>query len=332
MLVSGCTINVGTSQSNDAPAPAVNSTEVAANEAATTVPPADPEAAWDAIAAEVNSLTQSEIAYTTDRLFGLLATPELRLYSFDGDKWVEDATTDLAMLDPLEVDGMEAGSVDYDVTIQNVDLTGDGSVEFIIRFRPAPWDLINAPNQGRNFGSVLSCDAGNCQPLPFWEPPSFGTNGEHYTVEYIEYIDGTLFAQWYGSCGRPCGLLIYEWVEAFERLEGKETTEAQKQETQRLNCIKYRFNYDLPLVLCDEGQPVEMVQSELLDAGFDIDFDGYFGIDTRLAVKFYQKSKGLRASGEVDKATWSEMFFGSILPGDDLNGDGVITPNELSGT
>jgi len=84
--------------------------------------------------------------------------------------------------------------------------------------------------------------------------------------------------------------------------------------------------------LCDEGPPVEMIQAELQAFGYGIDADGYFGVDTQLAVKLYQKATGIRATGEIDKETWVAMFQDRILAGNDLNNDGVITPNELSGT
>lgn len=334
VFVSGCTVNIGTSEKQDAVVSTLDASNQEPLSTTTSLTVVDPQSGLDLLASEVNALSQSAIAKTGGGSFALLATPRLRLFEFSqAGTWNEVglAELDLSQLDPLGSEGLEIGSLDYDITIQSVDLTGDGSVEFIIRFRPAPWDLINAPNQGRNFGSVISCDEGLCKPLKFWEPPSFGTDGIHYTVEYIEYIDGVLFAQWYGTCGRPCGLLIYEWVEDYDWLEGREASERQKNETQRLNCIKFRFNFDLPLVLCDEGQPVEMIQAELYGFGYEVDVDGYFGIDTRLAVKLYQKAKGIRATGEVDKKTWSTMFAGMILPGNDIDGDGVITPNELSG-
>jgi len=335
VLVSGCTVNIGTSEERDPVVSTIGASEEAASSTTAPVPLVEPQSALDLLAAEVNALSQSEIAKTSGGSFALLATPRLRLYEFtQAESWSEVglAELDLSKLDPLGSEGLEIGSLDYDTTIQSVDLTGDGSVEFIVRFRPAPWDLIDAPNQGRSFGSVISCDEGVCRPLKFWEPPSFGTDGIHYTVEYIEYIDGVLFAQWYGTCGRPCGLLIYEWVEDYDWLEGREASDRQKKETQRLNCIEFRFNFDLPLVLCDEGQPVQMVQAELYGFGYEVDADGYFGVDTRLAVKLYQKAVGIRATGEVDKETWSRLFAGMILPGTDIDGDGVITPSELSGT
>ena len=333
LLLAGCTTSVGTS-SNDVQ---TTSAEVFEEEPESvdesTLPAQDPGVAWDSVGSELNALSQSEISFTSNGVFGLLATPELILYHFVDGVWSDIPGDDLSQLDPLGRIGLEIGSLDYDVTIQSVDLTGDDSVEFIIRFRPAPWYVMDAPNQGRNFGSVLSCDGGNCRSLPFWEPPEYSDGGrEHFTVEYIEWIDGTLFATWYGTCGRPCGLLIYSWQASEGRLEGREASERQKRETERLDCIEFRFNYYLPLRLCDEGPPVEMIQAELQAFGYGIDADGYFGVDTQLAVKLYQKATGIRATGEIDKETWVAMFQDRILAGNDLNNDGVITPNELSGT
>jgi hypothetical protein len=332
LLLTGCTVDIGTSSNDVQTTSAAVLAEEPESAAESTLPATDPVAAWDSVGSEVNSLSQSEIAFTSNGIFGLLATPELRLYQYLNGAWSDIPGDDLSMLDPLGRLGLQIGSVDYDVTIQSVDLTGDGSVEFIIRFRRAPWEGLNAPNQGRDFGSVLSCDNGDCRSLPFWEPPDYTAGGsEHYTVEYIKSIDGTLFATWFGTCGRPCGDLIYEWVPAYGRLEGKEATERQKKEMERLNCIEFRFNDDLPLQLCDEGLPVESVQGQLQRSGYDIDRDGYFGIDTQLAVKLYQREHGIRATGVVDVATWTEMFKNVILPGWDLNGDGVVTPNEFPG-
>ena len=333
LLLAGCTVNVGTSSQVAQTTKTEATSEEPESAAETSRPVLDPSPAWESVGFEVNALAQSEIAYTANGIFGLLATPELRLFQYIDGVWSDVPGDDLSQLDPLGRIGLEIGSLDYDVTIQSVDLTGDDSVEFIIRFRPAPWDVIDAPNQGRNFGSVLTCDGGDCRSLPFWEPPEYSDGGrEHFTVEYIEWIDATLFASWYGTCGRPCGLLIYEWVPAYGRLEGKEASERQKKETERLNCIDFQFNFDLPLQLCDEGMPVEYVQGELQASGYGVDADGYLGIDTQLAVKLYQKERGIRATGIVDLATWTEMFKGDTLPGRDLNNDGVITPNELSGT
>ena len=325
--LTSCTVNIGTNEPVDNSV-AVDSSTTASSEVAAI----DPEELWDVLAANENSLSQSEVAFTGNGMFGLLAVPELRLYKFSGGSWIDIAGDDLTSLNPLSNIGLDPSSVDYEVTIQSVDLTGDGSVEFIIGFRPAPWDSINAPNQGRRFGSVLSCDEGNCRSLPFWEPIDYAAGGtDHLTVEYIEWIEGTLFASWYGTCGRPCGMLIYEWVPAYDRFEGTEATDRQRKETERLNCIEFRYSLKLPITLCDKGTPVEMVQNKLQEFSYDFDVDGYFGVDTRLAVKLFQKAQGIPVTGEVDKDTWAAIFDGIIIPGYDLNNDGLITPEEFPG-
>lgn len=333
ILLCGCSVSITTST-------APKTTDIADEDVAgadaienTEARRSDLRELWVGLNASVNSLSQSELAFTSNGVFGLLATPELTLYEYVAGVWSEIPNDDLGQMSPLSGEGMESTSVDYEITIQSGDLTGDGSVEFIVRFRPAPWDVIDAPNQGRNFGSVMSCDEGDCRSLPFWEPDTYSAGGRnHSSVEYIEWIDGTLFATWYGSCGRPCGLLVYEWVPTYGRLEGKEATERQRQETERSTCVDFRANSDLPLALCDAGALVALVQQQLQESGYGIDADGYFGIDTRLALKLYQKARGILATGEVDRDSWIKMFSKVMLPGDDLNGDGVITPDELRGT
>ena len=337
VALSACTINIGDtreeapdqSEATTLPEPEAATTSIASPE----VPKSNPNESWDALVTVENPLSQSEVAFTGNGMFGLLAAPELRLYKFSGGSWIDIPGDDLTSLNPLSRLGLDPRSLDYDITIQSIDLTGDGSVDFIISFRPAPWDRLDAPNQGRYFGSVLSCDEGDCRSLPFWEPVDYTAGGtNHFTVEYIEWIDGTLFASWFGSCGRPCGLLIYEWVSAYDRFEGKEANDRQRKETERLNCIDYRYSFELPLALCDKGPPVEMVQSQLQTFGYNFEVDGFFGADTRLAVKLFQKAQGIRVTGEVDAATWRMLFEGMMLPGHDLNGDGYVDPSELSGT
>ena len=331
-LLGSCTINVGTKES-EADSTVISESDGSIESSTTAVVLIDPKKSWIDLGDNENSLSQSEVAFTGNGMFGLLAVPELRLYKFSGGSWIDIAGDDLTSLNPLSNIGLDPSSVDYEITIQSVDLTGDGSVEFIIGFRPAPWDSIDAPNQGRRFGAVLSCDQGNCRSLPFWEPIDYTAGGtDHFTVEYIKWIDNTLFASWYGTCGRPCGMLIYEWVSAYDRFEGTEATDRQRKETERLNCIEFRYSFKLPITLCDEGTPVEMVQNELQTFGYDFDVDGYFGVDTRLAVKLFQKAQGIRVTGEVDKDTWVKLFpYQEGLPGTDLNNDGLITPEEFPG-
>lgn len=53
---------------------------------------------------------------------------------------------------------------------------------------------------------------------------------------------------------------------------------------------------------------VKDIQNILEDLGFDLgSIDGRMGSRTRMAIKEFQKSKGLVASGKIDSKTWSEL-------------------------
>ena len=327
-LLGSCTINIGTKESTPASVE-ITESDGSIESSTTAVTLIDPQTSWIELGVSENSISQGSIVETENGMFGLLAAPTLKLYEFGDGKWAEIGMW-LDNHDPMGSRGLEPGSLDFPVTIQSVDITQNGSIDWVIMFEPAPWHSTEAPMRGTT-GLVLTCDDGDCRLLDFWEPENYGSQGEIHThVEYIYYADETLFASWFGSCGRPCGILTYNWNREANRLEGKEATKRQNARF-REECGEFKFTDKLPLKLCNEGQAVQYLQDRLFDWGFEVDRDGFFGRDTRVAVQFFQRSKNIRATGEVDLATWSALFEGIIIPGYDLNNDGLITPDELPG-
>lgn len=295
-----------------------------------TTPRSDPLLSWAFVTQSVNPLATGAIAYTEGGLFNIAAIPQLTLYSFDGSKWSEADSTIFARIDPIVREELNPDRVVYDTSIQSYDITGDGSVEYIVNFRPAGWQIDRAPNQGRNLGAVVSCDYGNCKTLPFWEPEAFGNGAEvHENVETIRLIENQLIASWYGSCGRPCGTLVYTWSTERSRLEAREANERESQKFSASVCSDFQPNYYLNLRLCDNGQAVQIVQESLREVGFSIRADGEFGPDTRLALQVHQRSNNLTATGEVDEGTWKLLTRKLDLPGRDRDANGAITPEEL---
>lgn len=95
-------------------------------------------------------------------------------------------------------------------------------------------------------------------------------------------------------------------------------------------CTGYFAASELPVEKCDQGLPVQLMQSRLRKAGYNTSVDGYYGPAMALAVFKFQKDKGLLKSGTIDEATWKALEPDqSTLPGTDVNGDGTISPNEL---
>jgi hypothetical protein len=294
---------------------------VTASEAASL----DPIESWLKLAETENSLAQSELSDLEFGLFGLMVAPNLRLFKFSETGWLEVTDQFQEYFDiPLD-------ELDYDITIQSVRITDDDAVDYVVNYRVAPWDVLKAGNQGRDHGTVLSGQGGLWRSVAFYD--SFGDGLEYTAIEHIEFFSGALFGNWYGSCGRPCGLLIYEWMPGLNRLEGEEAGPAQKAAFEsRLNCANFDFNESFPLGLCQEGTAIRLVQEVLVNLGYTIDADGYFGKGSEFALKIYQRANGIRATGRVAEATWKLMFESVGLPGNDLNGDGFVGPDELSGT
>ena len=95
-------------------------------------------------------------------------------------------------------------------------------------------------------------------------------------------------------------------------------------------CPTLHYNETLPLGMCDEGFPVQLMQARLNElGGYGLEEDGQFGPASQAAVRAYQTEHGLTANGTADYPTWRSLFLGVGLPGEDLNGDGVITPEEI---
>jgi hypothetical protein len=84
-------------------------------------------------------------------------------------------------------------------------------------------------------------------------------------------------------------------------------------------------NEILPLKLCQKGRGVQYVQQLL-----GVDDDGNFGNTTHNALLDFQYSRGLEPNGIVDSQTWLELDPNQGGPGLDVNGDGLVTPDEFN--
>jgi hypothetical protein len=100
-------------------------------------------------------------------------------------------------------------------------------------------------------------------------------------------------------------------------------------DTPPLECTSYSSTFDLPLSVCEEGLTVGHVQRVLGELGYEVTYDNQFGVATLRAVREFQSLNGLVPDGHVGVRTWSLLMVNGGLPGNDLNGDGVILPSEL---
>jgi len=95
----------------------------------------------------------------------------------------------------------------------------------------------------------------------------------------------------------------------------------------KIDCGSLRPNEELPLAPCDKGYGVLRAQQALVDAGYSLDADSYFGQETYDAVVQFQKENGLETDGYIGVETWKALL--PMLPGYDLNDNGVIDPGEI---
>ena len=75
------------------------------------------------------------------------------------------------------------------------------------------------------------------------------------------------------------------------------------------------------LTLGDRGREVSDVQKRLLTQGFALGREGvagYYGPNTRLAVRAFQQRRGLLVDGEVGDNTWRELVETGYTLGDRL--------------
>ena len=95
-------------------------------------------------------------------------------------------------------------------------------------------------------------------------------------------------------------------------------------------CDEYGYNETLPLEYCEEGRGIQYAQQILVSLGYDIEIDSYFGPASHAAVRDFQYRRGLPVTGKIDVDTWKALDPSQTLfPGTDLNGDGLVTPNEF---
>ena len=120
-------------------------------------------------------------------------------------------------------------------------------------------------------------------------------------------------------------------VGGSQQLSGTEATKSQENQLTGRNCADFSYAGVLPIRKCSEGLAVEYIQRFLNELGYELELDGYFGSGTEFAVKYFQRENSIRATGLVDLDTWKALLGGTVLPGNDLDGNGVITPEEFPG-
>jgi hypothetical protein len=94
-------------------------------------------------------------------------------------------------------------------------------------------------------------------------------------------------------------------------------------------CGEYVFtDFAYPIRKCEQGWDVMLTQRMLVERGYDIEADGFFGPATEQAVRSFQGDAGLAVDGLVGPNTWAALY--TDQPGAfDGDGSGTIDPWEV---
>jgi peptidoglycan hydrolase-like protein with peptidoglycan-binding domain len=93
-------------------------------------------------------------------------------------------------------------------------------------------------------------------------------------------------------------------------------------------CPSYRFNDQYPIRLCDKGDDVKTIQAAIRRAGYPVTVDGYFGPHTHRAVRAFQDDNELHVDGLVGPQTWRALNASLHSTGSDVDGSGLVDPDE----
>ena len=93
-------------------------------------------------------------------------------------------------------------------------------------------------------------------------------------------------------------------------------------------CPTYNHRTTYHFVTCDRGPAVYLIQQALrAEVAPQLGVDGLFGPGTEQAVRDFQRQRGLRVDGQVGPETWVALV--PDAPGDDIDGSGIVDPDEI---
>lgn len=94
-------------------------------------------------------------------------------------------------------------------------------------------------------------------------------------------------------------------------------------------CPSYTENpRSYPVKLCQRGLPVMNVQIRLVEIGYEVEIDGFFGPTTAQAVRWFQADSSLEDDGLVGLDTWTVMGAPDV-PAVDYDHNETIDPWEV---
>lgn len=275
-------------------------------ETTTTTPPASPEQLLEQRASQIGaSVSTGTFSSPCGVHAALVNEEETQLLTWAGDSWRNDAD-DLGSW-PTRGDGTNYPPISIEVS----SLTPDQYPDVQIMWVPQ-----SERDAMRDFAGLVTLSE-SCE----WVTHTFISDCVAGPI-----VESLVFPSLYGSgFVGPCAgrsTFRFEWFAGPDVFVG--TLADDRYDGVCPNGLE--FTDRLPLFKCHEAPAVTMVQEALVSEGARIEVDGQFGPATQRALIEYQWRHDLTITGYVDEATWSDMF---VLPFPDLNGDGIVGPEEI---
>lgn len=97
-------------------------------------------------------------------------------------------------------------------------------------------------------------------------------------------------------------------LEFINKIPDADESTSEKQYKTPITKINYPPSYIIKYDTSTYSEDVVKIQKKLNTLGYNLDVDGYFGLQTKKAVISFQKENQLEQTGEVDELTWASMF------------------------
>ena len=223
---------------------------------------------------------------------------------FDGTEW-------------SEVRSVQEWLSQFSNTVERIefdDITFDGVDEIVVLLSPGDYM--------RSFGGVLHTTTPECQ----WKwLPLVDSCGNQTFYDGVYLSEGILHGNGFSG---ECSLrenVYFEWLPTVNMMGARPIAPTKM-------CPDFvTDDLNLPVITCERGWVVNIMQDRLDRLGYNLDVDGYFGPGTQLALLEFQLDYRLEPSGVADLETWGALFEVDWDAGfADYDGDGIPSPIEIA--
>lgn len=290
----------------------------------TSAPPPDPDTALAQLRESLGDvLAEPAVSDGPCGRYAVLMRPQqVTLHRWNVSKWVD--VTDM-------LGGEGSGTIPVDVTA--VELTGDGTADFVARFdSPEP--------NGSPYGAILVADEDGSPEGCTWgwasffsqevDPgtdPALAESPYTQTLDDLRWEDGVLRAT-YQRYRNPSDQAVatYNPGRSMFLVTWPQTTSTPApppppppRQDDGPVCPNYEYREYAPFEICTEGPGIVVLQRALVYFGYhDGSVDGYFGPGTEAAVRRAQAAYGVPQNGIVEGGWYYDLIetYNLMVSGD----------------